>query len=341
LLERADQDTPILLAQADAEFAAAFERYRAEYGIRAIRYDPVDPTLGECPELLLGLIRDQIARAYDPDVNRTALEQVRTAAVARARIAARQAGDLPRFDRVLARAERSYPVREDSEFYTVSAPIGMIRYSGIELGQRLAARGQIDDPADVFWLRLSEARQALADGRSLLDLVRRRRGERAWVLAHPGPASYGTDPGPPPSSSVLPAEARFVTDAMQQIMIDRILAPEDSQRQQASSDQITGIAAAPGRYRGPARVIMDETQFNKIRPGDVLVCPITSPVWSVLFPSVGALVTDTGGILSHAAIIAREYRLPAVVGTGNATALLHDGQTVTVDGSAGMVEIGK
>lgn len=339
LLERAVPDTPVLLAQTDAEFAAAFESYRAEYGIRALRYDPVDPTLGESPELLLGLIRDQIAQAYDPDVTRTALEQARAAAVSRARIAALQAGDLPRFDRVLARAERAYPVREDSEFYTVSAPMGMIRCSGLELGHRLAARGQIDDPDDVFWLRLSEGRQALADGSSLLDPVRRRRGERAWVLAHPGPASYGADPGPPPSSSVLPAEARFVMEAMQQIMIDRILAPEDSQRQQESSDQITGVAAAPGRYRGPARVIMDETQFSKIRPGDVLVCPITSPVWSVLFPNVGALVTDTGGILSHAAIIAREYRLPAVVGTGNATALLHDGQTVTVDGSAGMVEV--
>ena len=71
---------------------------------------------------------------------------------------------------------------------------------------------------------------------------------------------------------------------------------------------------------------------------DVLVCRITSPVWSVLFPSVGALVTDTGGVLSHPAIIAREYRVPAVVATGNATALLHDDQVVTVDGTAGKVE---
>ena len=85
------------------------------------------------------------------------------------------------------------------------------------------------------------------------------------------------------------------------------------------------------------RVIRDETEFHRIRPGDVMVCPITSPVWSVLFASVGALVTDSGGILSHSAIIAREYRIPAVVATGNGTELLEDGQTVTVDGSAGTV----
>jgi pyruvate,water dikinase len=84
---------------------------------------------------------------------------------------------------------------------------------------------------------------------------------------------------------------------------------------------------------------MDESQFDLMRPGDVLVCPITSPVWSVLFPSVGALVTDTGGVLSHPAIIAREYLVPAVVATGNATAVLGDGQLVTVDGSAGTIEI--
>jgi pyruvate,water dikinase len=82
---------------------------------------------------------------------------------------------------------------------------------------------------------------------------------------------------------------------------------------------------------------MDETEFDKIQPGDVLVCPITSPVWSILFPSVGALVTDTGGILSHPAIISREYGIPAVVATGKATSTLKDGQLLTVDGSTGLV----
>jgi phosphoenolpyruvate synthase/pyruvate phosphate dikinase len=85
---------------------------------------------------------------------------------------------------------------------------------------------------------------------------------------------------------------------------------------------------------------MGEHEFGKIRGGDVVVCPVTSPAWSVVFPSMGALVTDMGGILSHPAIIAREHGIPAVVGTGNATSLLRDGQTVTVDGTTGAVEIG-
>jgi pyruvate,water dikinase len=83
---------------------------------------------------------------------------------------------------------------------------------------------------------------------------------------------------------------------------------------------------------------MSEAEFGKLEAGDILVCPMTSPVWSVLFPSIGALVTDSGGILSHPAIIAREYRVPAVVATGNATQLLRDGQIVTVDGTMGSVD---
>ena len=121
--------------------------------------------------------------------------------------------------------------------------------------------------------------------------------------------------------------------------LDNVFEAKASQSRQADATRIKGIAAAPGSYTGPVRVIMGEDEFEKIEAGDVLVCPITSPVWSVLFPSVGALVTDTGGILSHPAIIAREYGIPAVVATGNATALIRDGQQIFVDGDAGVVRI--
>ena len=86
------------------------------------------------------------------------------------------------------------------------------------------------------------------------------------------------------------------------------------------------------------RVITNESEFGKLRPGDVFVCPATSPVWSVLFPSVGTLVTDSGGILSHPTMFAREYLVPALVATGTATLHLRDGQTV--NGDTGLVKIG-
>jgi pyruvate,water dikinase len=230
-------------------------------------------------------------------------------------------------------------VREDNEFFTVSAPLAVLRFPLLEIGRRLAARGQLERPGHVFFLTLEEARAALRDGQARHALAARRRGERAFVEQHPGPATYGKDPGPPPPLDALPAEARFSMTALLWY-IDRVFeAASSSRAQQAGTRSLGGIGASAGRHTGPVRVVMDESQFGKLRPGDVLVCPITSPVWSVLFPSVGALVTDTGGLLSHPAIIAREYRVPAVVATGNATALLRDDQVVTVDGSTGRVEV--
>jgi pyruvate,water dikinase len=288
---------------------------------------------------LIRLIHDQVASGFDPD---EVAHEVRQAAELRlgqatATLGARH-GDIEVFRRALDRAQAAYPVREDNEFFTISLPLGVTRIAALELGRRLAQRGQTDTRDDVFFLELTEARQALESGDSRHSLVGRRKGELAWVKAHPGPGSYGTDPGPPPSFAALPAEARFVMEALLW-GVDRAFETERSaQRQRGGKEPITGVAASPGSYTGPARIVMDESQFGKIQPGDVLVCPITSPVWSVLFPSLGALISDTGGILSHPAIIAREYQIPAVVAVGNATQILTDDQLVTVDGSAGVVE---
>ena len=84
-------------------------------------------------------------------------------------------------------------------------------------------------------------------------------------------------------------------------------------------------------------VVREESQFEQLRPGDILVCPTTTPAWSILFTRAGALVTDGGGLLSHAAVIAREYGIPAVLATRSATRRLHNGDIVTVDGVTGTV----
>jgi rifampicin phosphotransferase len=341
LLGEVDGGTAGRLAKTDPEFAEAFAAYQREFACRALRYEIADPSIAETPELTLRLLAAQLARGYDPAAEAAELAQRRATAVGRARaaLAGQPPADRERFERALARAERAYPVREDNEFFTVSAPLALLRYRLLEIGRRLAARGQLDRRDDVFFLTLEEARAALRDGAARRALAARRKGERAFVEQHPGPASYGKHPGPPPLLDALPAEARFTMTALLWY-IDRIFeAAPSSHAQQADGRVLGGIAASPGRYTGPVRVVLDESQFSRLRPGDVLVCPVTSPVWSVLFPGVGALVTDTGGLLSHPAIIAREYAVPAVVATGNATALLHDNQVVTVDGGTGRIEV--
>lgn len=337
-LQVVDGQTARSMADLDPGFGAALEDYLQQFGCRPIRYELTAPTVAETPEWALALLRDQVSQGYDPATNTAALAEKRTrlAAEARAALHGQPPAARERFDRELARAEKVYPLREEHAFYDSSTPIALMRYAALELGSRLAGRRQIEQRDDIFFLELDEARAALRDGVDRRELVRRRQGERIWALAHPGPASYGTPPAPPPSFAVLPPEARFAHEAIMWAL-ERVFATATSSKRQADSRTLSGIGASAGTYTGPLRVILDESQFHKIQAGDVLVCPITSPVWSVLFPSIGALVTDSGGILSHSAIIAREYRIPAVVATGNATTLLRDGHMVTVDGSAGMV----
>jgi rifampicin phosphotransferase len=335
LLERGVPADQVLAA--DQEFAAAFTGYLRDYGCRALSLatmEVAEPLLEERPDLVLALVRDHLDGGFDPrDLQK--LEQQRDAAADEAR-AKLSSGDLRSFEGALERALAAYPVREDNTFFTFGMPVGLLHRAALELGRRLASRGQITAIQDIFFLLPYEACVQLADSRSAHDVVDRRKGERAWALAHPGPASYGRDPGPPPPLRGLPREARLANGAFLWYA-DRVFAME---AQGGSEESIlTGIGASPGRYTGTVRVIRSEAEFDRLRNGDVLVCPVTSPVWSVLFPSVGALVTDSGGVLSHPAIIAREFRVPAVVATHAGTTQLHDGQVVTVDGTIGTVEV--
>ncbi|MCL4232280.1 MAG: hypothetical protein KJ053_11905 [Dehalococcoidia bacterium] len=344
LLENAGTGTLARLEQADPEFAQAFHAYQREFSGRALRYELNEPTLEEVPALTLSLIHDQLVREYDPAAEERTLNEKRRQAIERAHsaLASRPPADRQRFDHLLARAERYYPVREENEFFTISAPLAVMRYAALELGRRLAAKRLIAAPDDVFFLEFNEAPRALREGRDCLDLVARRKAEREWTLAHPAQPSFGVDLSGEPPLKVLPPDAAFNLRAVLWVT-DRIMGAEAPQPvAEAKPQQITmlkGIPAAPGRYAGPVCVIRDESEFNKIRAGDVLVCPITSPVWSIIFPSVGALVTESGGVLSHPAIIAREYGIPAVVATRTATKVLKDGQQVLVDGKAGTVEV--
>ena len=328
-----------VLDQIDPEFAAAFIRYVDEYGHRALGDTSAEPTIAERPSFLIGLIRNQVASGYDPDGVATSNARVREETIARARAAlATDLDGLAEFERVLARALEAYPAREDNEFYTLSAPFALLRYVILELGDRLVTRGAIPQRDDVLFLHLDEALAALSEPTDLRDLLLRRKGERAWAVANPGPPSYGKASPAPSSLAFLPADARL---PMESILwsLESMLAIEASKTTQSDRSSIQGTPASAGSYTGPVRVIRGEWEFDKLEAGDVMVCPITSPVWSVLFPTLGALVTDSGGILSHPAIIAREYRIPAVVATGNATHLLNDGQLVSVDGSTGRVRL--
>jgi pyruvate,water dikinase len=329
--------TALLRAHGGA-VASRFDSYVHDYGFRALRYEVVEPTLAEQPELLGRLLQDQIARPNDLRLEQDKLARERADAKTAALAGLPDEALRSRFLALLAEAERAYPVREDNEFYTVSVPLALCRVAAQEAGMRLVAARAIAAPDDVFYLRCDEMLDALRTHRAYAGAVADRRAAMRTAEAFDPPPSYGVEP-PRPPLGILPVEMREAMEAMIWVQ-ETVFESEQSQtRTEVGATEIRGRAAARGTYTGTARVIMGEHEFGKLQPGDVLVCPVTSPVWSILFAKVGALVTDTGGILSHPAIIAREYGIPAVVATGNATALIRDGQRILVDGDAGLVRI--
>jgi rifampicin phosphotransferase len=150
----------------------------------------------------------------------------------------------------------------------------------------------------------------------------------------PGPAVLGAPEGEPPDLRGLPAAARRINET-----VIWALAQEVGRAPTARDGALSGLGVCGGKHEGTVRVIRGESDFERLRGDDVLVCAITTPAWSPLFAVAGAIVTDSGSLLSHAAIVAREHGIPTVIATGNATRKLRDGDMVMVDGAAGSVVV--
>jgi len=185
-----------------------------------------------------------------------------------------------------------------------------IRRAALELGNRLVEAGVLDDVEEVFHLRLDEL-EAFAEIRppkeaaiaEVRSLVARRKRKRQ---------SFANKP-----------------------MIDPRLLALSSTR--GDGVLLSGTSGSPGVAQGPAKIVHDVSEFGNLRAGDILVAPVTNPAWTPLFQRAVAVVVDTGGSASHAAIVAREYGIPAVMGTITGTKDLEDGQWIQVDGSRGFV----
>jgi len=337
LLARVDPTTPSRLGDVDAEFASEFTRYVDATGHRSVSRDVMDYNLAEAPHLMLQLVADQLDGGFSPlQTAKTAQRQRDQAADdARALLASRPAADRERFERALTRAREAYPAFEDRVWHTTSVQTALLRYLALEIGRRLAERGQLESRDDVFFLEVEEARSALLARSDQSETARIRKGQRAWAIANPGPPMYGDVPPGDPPFDLLPPAARFVNQGFAWGWAQFLGQPAPDK----GGSLVSGTPASAGRYTGTVRVVMNEHEFGKIQAGDVVVCPMTQPAWSVVFPNLGAVVTDAGGMLSHPAIIAREHGIPAVVGTGDATKVLKDGQRVTVDGTRGIVEL--
>lgn len=190
-----------------------------------------------------------------------------------------------------------------------------------ELGNRLAQGQAIPAAGDIYWLTEEEVRRMAArlDDRLLVEaaaetITLRKREHQAALRATP--------------PKMLPQMKVFGFDLM---------SLKAKRGRGGKGNVIKGVAASPGKVTGTARVLHGPEDFSQMQPGDVLVAPITTPAWTPLFAMASAVVTDVGGPLSHGSIVAREYGIPSVLGTGVATRRIQDGQEITVDGGAGTV----
>jgi rifampicin phosphotransferase len=350
-LVRDDAGAAAIVAEAPADLvdrlepvapraAAALRSWTERYGVRNLHDDPGTPTLLESPALVARLLREAVA---DPGPGNGPAARLReeTAAQARTLLASRPARVRRRFEAALTAAARSYGLREDSAFWTGSVPGGLVRLAMVETGRRLAARGLLHDAGDAAHLDVGTLRGLLVADRApeadVREAVARNRAERLWTVQHPGPPYHGPAPDALPDLRGLPRAGRRLNQALQWA---RSSGRSTTGTPEAADDAtLLGLAGSPGSHTGTVRLLLGTDDFSRLRRGDVLVCRTTDPAWSVLFGVAGALVTDRGGVLSHAAIVAREHGIPAVLATGNATQILRDGAVVTVDGTTGRVVV--
>jgi len=240
------------------------------------------------------------------------------------------------FDELLSEARLMYRLRDERGVYSDVWASGLMRRAVLAGGRRLAERGRIHDAEHLVDAGLDEMRALLsgAEGPSADELAERHR----WRTSHTAkdaPATLGGPPPPPPDPSRLPPAAARVARAMG-IAMGAVFGSSEAEHEE---NLLRGLAASGGVYEGHARLVDGPAEFDRIVDGDVLVTQSTTEAFNILLPLLGAIVTDAGGLLSHSAIVAREYGIPGVVGTREATERIADGARVRVDGTAGEVTV--
>ncbi|HNT76062.1 MAG TPA: PEP-utilizing enzyme, partial [Anaerolineae bacterium] len=315
-------------------FREELRDFLKDYGRRSSLWDWGYPSWEDDPTPVINNLKNYLAqpdRDLRADLTLAAAE--REAAIAQARC---DLTDYPqpvrdRFEQLLDAAQIALVLTENHTYYIDFNGFGWLHRLIRECGQRLASVGCLNDPNDVFYLTLAELRETLAaptlDRRAL---AAGRRAEAVRWADYPEPAELGTRPAEP--VYLYSAEGRRMLRYIGGLVTEAPLPV-------AEPGQLRGQAGSPGKARGPARVIHSLAEAHRLQPGDILVTTTTAPPWTPLFLTAAAVVTDAGGLLSHGAVVSREYRIPAVVGARDATVRIADGQMIAVDGDQGLVTL--
>jgi len=322
-LSRGDYDS-VESVEGGPEFMRLFGDYLSKYGWRIESWGRLHlPTWAEnqgTPLMLIGRYVSDPARA--PAAMARAVKQREEMTQ---EVESKLSGEkLQQFHGLLTGAQTHVSVSEGRALWQLII-LGSLRVPFLALGRKLVAAGAFERPEDVFLMTTDELRDATHNPSSTVrsTVVKRRADYERWENLAPPPFV-----GAPPDPSQIPPEMQPILHlffgAGEPVMEGR---------------KLKGQGASKGVVRGRARVIKDLSDSDRLQKGDILVCATTAPPWTPLFAVVAAVVTDSGGILSHSAICAREYAIPCVVATQIATSVIQDGAMIVVNGTEGTVEI--
>jgi pyruvate,water dikinase len=317
------------LRSLDGEAGSAVSGYLDFVGNRPLDgFDISEPAALELPDALLRAIRVAVSGR---DAKTSDVEDL--IAGVRQKVPEQHRGE---FDELLGEARLTYRLRDERGIYSDIWASGLMRRAVLAAGRRLADKGRISDAEHLVDAGLGEMTSLLSDAAGpSADELADRFDYRATHSAKDAPAFIGPPPPPPPDPSGLPpAMARLMRATA--IAMGEVFGSSEAQHEE---HLLRGLAASQGIYEGPARRVSGPSEFGRIVQGDVLVTEATTEAFNILLPLLGAIVTDNGGLLSHSAIVAREYGIPGVVGTREATERIADGTQVRVDGGAGEVTV--
>jgi phosphohistidine swiveling domain-containing protein len=299
------------------------EPHQRHFGYKAIwSHEFAFRTWREDPAPMIEAVRGYLATDYDYPAAIAGVREDLEAAKREA-LEGAEGGAL---EDALERSLSMNPLTPDHHFYIDQGTNARLRLLLIAIGEKLVASGTIDDAEDVMFLRYNELRLLMADQEAFdaRDLIGDRRDAREDAFEKRPPSWVGT---------ATQTALDFPYNALWGFP-EKFHAGEP-----ATTGEVKGLAASAGVVEGPARYVQSLDEFDQVQDGEILVCRMTNPAWVVLFTKISGLVTEAGGAVSHPAVVAREFGIPAVVGTTNAGERIATGDRVRVNGTTGVVEI--
>jgi phosphohistidine swiveling domain-containing protein len=303
------------------------EPYLQEFGYKAIwSHEFAFPTWKENPAPIIEVVRGYLETDYDYPKTINAVKEDLDKAIHELMDDVPSGESRDQLQTALDLSLRMNPLTPDHHFYIDQGTNARLRIVVLAIGKKLVQAGLLDDPEDVVFLRYNELRLLMTDA-SAVDaraIVSQRRDEHE--------EAYRIRPREWVGTATKTALAFPYNDLWG--------FPEKFYREPPTkTGEIKGLAASPGIADGLARHVSSIEEFNQVKEGEILVCRMTNPAWVVLFTKIVGLVTDAGGVTSHPAVVSREFGIPAVVGTSNATERIKTGDRIRVNGSIGVVEV--